>query len=112
MQIIRPIVFRPFRDCLAAMLLALASAPLLAANGPVVEVAAKVEKLSSADRSKIQRVINLQIRAFERNDGTVAFSYSTPETRKYFGSSRSFMELVRAEYSVLFQHVSREFLDA
>ena len=69
-------------------------------------------RLNAADRAKIQRVINLQIRAFEKNDDALAFSYSTPETRKLFGSSRSFMALVREEYSVLYQHSSREFLEA
>ena len=73
---------------------------------------ARAEKLTAADRQKIQRVINLQIRAFARNDEAVAFSYSTPGIRKYFGSSRTFMEMVRDSYSVLYVNTSREFLEA
>ncbi|MEP7156614.1 MAG: DUF4864 domain-containing protein [Betaproteobacteria bacterium] len=74
--------------------------------------AAKPEKLSAADRQKIQRVITLQIKAFERNDEALAFSYSTPEIRRMFGSSRTFMEMVRSSYSVLFMNTSKEFLEA
>ena len=98
----------------AINLLVLAFIFSIAAQDVGAEGAAYSEKmrLSAADRTKIQRVINLQIRAFEKNDEALAFSYSTPQTRKFFGSSRSFMELVREEYSVLYQHVSREFLEA
>jgi hypothetical protein len=103
MKIIR---LASFRVALAALLLAFASGNLLAAT------TAKPEKLSAADRQKIQSVITLQIKAFERNDETRAFSYSTPEIRKYFGSSRTFMEMVRSNYSVLYMNTSREFLEA
>ncbi len=69
-------------------------------------------KLTAADRQKIQRVITLQIRAFERNDEAVAFSYATPNARRYFGTPRAFMDMVRASYSALYKHSSREFLEA
>ena len=91
--------------------LMLALVPGLASATRVAD-GTKPERLSAADRQKIQRVITLQIRAFERNDETVAFSYSTPEIRKYFGSSRTFMEMVRDGYSVLYMHASHEFLEA
>ena len=68
--------------------------------------------LSKADRQKIKRVIIAQIKAFERDDAATAFSYSTPEIREQFGSSRTFMEMVRSSYSALYMHASREFLDA
>lgn len=103
MKIIR---FASFRVVLAALLLAISSGNLLAAT------AAKPDKLSAADRQKIQSVITLQLKAFERNDETRAFSYSTPEIRKYFGSSRTFMDMVRSNYSVLYMNTSREFLEA
>lgn len=103
-----------FRNAVVLLLLAFASAPAPAAEDPAAEStrAARVDRLTSSDRQKIQRVINLQLKAFARNDDALAFSYSTPETRKYFGSSRSFMELVRTDYEVLVKHVSREFLEA
>ena len=86
--------------------------PPVAAGARFKPVAAPEKKLSAADRAKIQRVITLQLKAFERNDESVAFSYSTPETRKYFGTAREFMEMVRADYTLLFDNVSRKFLEA
>lgn len=68
--------------------------------------------LSKTDREKIQRVITLQLRAFERNDEAVAFSYATADTRKVFGTPRQFMEMVRSGYAPLLKHSSREFLEA
>lgn len=70
------------------------------------------QTLSAADREKIQRVITLQNRAFQRNDEAVAFSYATPGARRFFGTPRAFMEMVRASYSALYRNTSHEFLEA
>ncbi len=72
----------------------------------------KADKLTAADREKIQRVITLQIRAFERNDEAIAFSYSSPESRRHFGTPRAFMDAVRMGYSALYRNTSRQFLEA
>ena len=109
--------FQVFRVLPVGMLLAVAAAMFGAmlvamAVWAAPEVAARPEKLSTADRQKIQRVITLQIKAFERNDEALAFSYSTPEIRKYFGTSRTFMEMVRSSYSALYMNSSKEFLEA
>ena len=95
------------RNAAAALLLA-----SLAGAAGAATTTAKPAAISATDRLKIRQVITLQIKAFERNDETRAFSYSTPEIRKYFGSSRTFMEMVRASYSVLYMNASREFLEA
>lgn len=95
------------RNAAAALLLASLTGAAVAATTP-----AKPAAISATDRLKIRQVITLQIKAFERNDETRAFAYSTPEIRKYFGSSRTFMEMVRASYSVLYMNASREFLEA
>ena len=108
MKIIR---FQWFRDVVAALAMALITGMVLAATAAPA-LPGKGDRLSAADRQKIQLVITLQIKAFERNDETRAFSYSTPEIRKYFGSSRTFMEMVRSNYSVLYKNASREFLEA
>ncbi len=106
----------------------------LAAGGPLIRVIPAAEKadakppestaksnaaevpikgvLSKVDREKIQRVITLQLRAFERDEAAIAFSYATADTRKYFGSPRQFMEMVRGGYAPLMKHSSREFLEA
>jgi Domain of unknown function (DUF4864) len=68
--------------------------------------------LSKSDREKMQRVITLQLRAFERNDEAIAFSYATADTRKVFGTPRQFMDMVRSGYAPLLKHSSREFLEA
>lgn len=103
---------RIFKLFFGALPLVMALAvPAAAANESSTQ-AAKAEKLTAADRQKIQRVITLQIKAFERNDEALAFSYSTPEIRKYFGTSRTFMEMVRESYSVLYVNSSKEFLEA
>jgi hypothetical protein len=103
--------FALFRAALVILATALASSPL-AGLAETTAAAARAERLTRADRSQIQQVISLQLKALARNDDALAFSYSTPETRKYFGSSRMFMDLVRAEYPVLLKHASREFLEA
>jgi hypothetical protein len=76
------------------------------------KVAPSKTALSKSDREKIQRVITLQLRAFERNDEAIAFSYATADTRKVFGTPRQFMEMVRSGYAPLLKHSSREFLEA
>ena len=97
------------RDILAVFIFALS--PGMGVAAPVAD-GSVMEKLTATDRQKIQRVITLQIRAFERNDEAVAFSYSTPDIRQHFGSSRAFMEMVRESYSALYMNTSREFLEA
>ncbi len=82
-----------------------------AAKSGVAEMPGK-GVLTKADREKIQRVITLQLRAFERDEAAIAFSYATADTRKYFGSPRQFMEMVRGGYAPLIKHSSREFLEA
>lgn len=86
--------------------------PVAAVDNGSQLVATKAKSLTAADRAQIQRVISLQLKAFERSDDAVAFSYSTPETRKYFGSARDFMAMVRSDYAVLYDNASRKFLDA
>ena len=82
-------------------------------SAPFAEQSAgKATRLSTADRKKIQHIINLQIKAFQRDDETIAFSYAAPETRKLFGSPRAFMEMVRSGYSALYRSESRQFLEA
>ena len=68
--------------------------------------------LGNADRAKIQRVISSQIKAFEREDDLIAFSYAAPAVRRYFGSPQAFMEMVKTGYESLYRNRSAEFLEA
>lgn len=88
-----------------------AKPPASAAKSGSAEMPEK-NMLSKADREKIRRVITLQLRAFERDEAAIAFSYATADTRKYFGSPRQFMEMVRGGYPPLIKHNSRKFLEA
>lgn len=108
-----------FGICAASIaLLSMACSAQINAVEPRATPDAKLERaspksaLSKSDREKIQRVITLQLRAFERNDEAIAFSYATADTRKVFGTPRQFMEMVRAGYAPLLKHNSREFLEA
>ena len=66
--------------------------------------------LSADDKTNIQRVIVSQIKAFERDDGVVAFTYAAPAVRRHFGSPQEFMAMVRTDYEVLFHNRSAAFL--
>ena len=68
--------------------------------------------LSADEKTMIQRVITSQIKAFESDDGVIAFSYATPAVRRRFGSPQAFMEMVRTDYETLFHNRSSVFLKA
>ena len=68
--------------------------------------------LSAQDKTKIQRVIASQIKAFERDDGVAAFTYAAPAVRRHFGSPQAFMEMVRTDYEMIFHNRSTVFLEA
>lgn len=105
MKIIPSAPVRRFAGSLAAAFLIAATCAFSA------QAADGAQRLSASERNSVQRVITLQMKAFQRDDEGVAFSYSSAETRRQFGSPRNFMEMVRAEYSVLYRHLSREFLE-
>ena len=48
--------------------------------------AAQAQSLSSADRAAIRQVIEAQVDAFRRDDGSAAFSYASPVIQGMFGS--------------------------
>jgi hypothetical protein len=98
---------------ICAASIALLAMTCLAQTKPVEPRATPDAKSESkSDREKIQRVITLQLRAFERNDEAIAFSYATADTRKVFGTPRQFMDMVRLGYAPVLKHSSREFLEA
>lgn len=68
--------------------------------------------LSAQDKTMIQHVIASQIKAFERDEGIIAFSYAAPAVRRHFGSPQTFMEMVRTDYEMLFHNRSTAFLAA
>jgi len=70
------------------------------------------ESVDVQNRTKIQAVISNQLRALQRDDDVVAFSYATPTVRRQFGSPQAFMAMVRRGYETLYHHRSTQFLEA
>jgi Domain of unknown function (DUF4864) len=79
--------------------------PLLALVGLILGLAAPVfaQDLSPTDQSAIRDVIQSQIDAFRRDDGTGAFSYASPSIRGMFGTPEAFMDMVRQGYQPVYR---------
>jgi Domain of unknown function (DUF4864) len=69
------------------------------------------EKVSAADWKAIRAVIEIQLRAFQDDDGERAFAQATPEIRRQFGSPEAFMRMVRSSYYPLYRPRSTQFLE-
>lgn len=74
------------------------------------EASAKTTRLSPGEWRAIQTVIAKQMDAFRLDNGDVAFSLASPKVRRVFESADNFMEMVRAEYSAVYQPRSYRFL--
>ncbi len=61
------------------------------------------ERLPAADRAAIEQTIRRQLAAFERDDADGAFGFSSPDIQRMFGSSDSFMEMVRKHYEPVYR---------
>ena len=55
-------------------------------------------QVSPSDQTAIRDVIEGQLEAFRRDDGDAAFGYAAPSIRNMFGSSETFMDMVRQGY--------------
>ncbi len=65
---------------------------------------------ASADESSaIQQVITKQLAAFQRDDGTEAFSYASPGIRRMFGNADNFMRMVKQGYPSVYRPQTYEF---
>lgn len=98
----------PWARALAGLLLALlwvGSVPPAAAQEPVTA-------LTRADRSAIQAVIALQLKALAADDDAGAFALAAPEVRRQFGSAEAFTDMVRKGYQPLLRNQSTTFLEA
>ncbi|MEO8938091.1 MAG: DUF4864 domain-containing protein [Burkholderiaceae bacterium] len=68
------------------------------------------EKLGASDRRAIELTIRRQLDAFEHDDADVAFGFSSPDIQRLFGSSDSFMEMVRENYEPVYRPERVRFL--
>ena len=57
----------------------------------------------------IREVIANQLAAFQRDDGTEAFSYASPDIQNAFGTVDKFMAMVRSGYPAVYRPVAYEF---
>jgi hypothetical protein len=96
---------RPLRLTTALVRAVALCASLLAA----ADVAA-ADRLGAVDRRAIEQTIRLQLEAFERDDADVAFGFSSPDIQRMFGSSDSFMEMVRENYEPVYRPERIRFL--
>jgi hypothetical protein len=100
--------------CLAAAL-ALPAAPAPAA--PFRHAAALAQALGEpmavpdADRQAIRQVIESQLQAFLRDDGSAAFAFATPAIQAMFQTPDNFMAMVRAGYQPVYRPQAVSFKD-
>ena len=60
-------------------------------------------QVSPSDRTAIRDVIEGQIEAFRRDDGAAAFGYASPSIQNMFGTSETFMDMVRQGYRPVYR---------
>jgi Domain of unknown function (DUF4864) len=74
-------------------------APALAAPGAFADD----PPVGSADRAAIHDVVADQLAAFQRDDGTAAFSFASPNIRAQFGTVENFMTMVKVGYPPVYR---------
>ena len=67
--------------------------------------------LSDRERQDIKGVIESQLAAFQRDDGTEAFSYASPTIQRKFQTAEIFMTMVRSGYTAVYRPQQIEFRD-
>jgi hypothetical protein len=72
---------------------------------------AAAQELSDGDRKAIRDVIGRQVEAFRRDDGDAAFSLASPDVQRLFGTSETFMTMVRNGYRPVYRPRVFEFGD-
>jgi hypothetical protein len=67
--------------------------------------------LSDGDQAAIRDVIGRQVEAFRRDDGDAAFGLASPDVQRLFGTSETFMTMVRNGYRPVYRPRVFEFGD-
>jgi hypothetical protein len=65
--------------------------------------------LAAPDQAAIRQVIQAQLDAFQRDDGTAAFGYATPMIQEKFGDAGNFMQIVKSGYTPVYRPQSVAF---
>lgn len=77
----------------------------------VAELIGETIVLPDADRQAIRAVIERQLQAFLRDDGTAAFSYATPNIQGIFQTPDNFMSMVKNGYQPVYRPQAVTFRD-
>jgi len=77
----------------------------------VAELTGETIVLPDADRQAIRSVIERQLQAILRDDGTAAFSYATPNIQGIFQSPENFMAMVKNGYQPVYRPQAVTFRD-
>jgi hypothetical protein len=84
---------------------------LLLAALLIAPVAMAQPSLGDADRQAIRSVIQNQMRAFQSDDGDLAFSYASPMIHDLFRTSEHFMDMVKGGYQPVYRPKDVQFRD-
>ena len=78
-------------------------------SAPTLAVAQQSSPPIDTDAIAIQRVIESQIEAFQRDDAAVAYGYASPAIQRIFPNPAIFMQMVRSGYRPVYRPQSFEF---
>ena len=92
--------------CLLVAAVCLSTVP---ASAIAADKAESVDKLTAIDRQAIEATIRQQLDAFGRDDAERAFAFATPDIQRMFGSSDSFMRMVRENYEPVYRSSGIQF---
>ncbi len=65
-----------------------------------------------ADSQALRAIIEAQLEAFQRDDGSTAFSFASPTIQQQFGTPEQFMAMVRQGYDPVYRPTGTEFREA
>jgi hypothetical protein len=70
---------------------------------------ASPSQLAQPDQDAIRHVVEAQLAAFQRDDGTTAFGFAAPAIRQKFGDAATFMAMVKSGYAAVYRPKSVAF---
>jgi hypothetical protein len=59
--------------------------------------------VSSSDQERIRWVIQQQLEAFQQDDAEAAFAFASPAIQSQFGTSATFMRMVKTGYAPVYR---------
>jgi hypothetical protein len=75
----------------------------------ILGFSAPATAFSDGDRAAVQNIIEQQLQAFLRDDGTTAYSFAAPTIKQMYPSVEAFMAMVRNGYPQVYRPRSHAF---